>query len=362
MRSLIVSFIGFWMLLSSAYAKPTVDFEIIGKFDEAPGNLAVTADGRFIMSLHQFYEPEHSVVERLPDNSLIPFPNKAWNARTGDGNTRLDSVLGIKADGNGIVWMLDNGLRSGVTPKLVAWDTKKNKLHRVIKFPESVAPRNAFVNDLAIDNLNQRIFISDPAGGSNAALIVVNLKTGKARRVLEGDKSVVPENIDLLINKRPLQVKDKAGKLSRPHIGVNPITEDLKNEWVYFGAMHGRSLYRIRAKDLANEKLSNKALAAKIERYSDKPLSDGITIDKASNIYLGELAENAIGMVNAKQKYQRLAQSDDLAWVDSLCFSAADGWVYAVTNRLNLSAPLNAGERLSKPPYYLLRLKAASSN
>ena len=76
---------------------------------------------------------------------------------------------------------------------------------------------------------------------------------------------------------------------------------------------------------------------------------------------MGELAENAISMVNTKRNYQRLMRSNDLAWVDSLCFSIVDGRVYAVTNRLNLSAPLNAGEKLSKPPYYLLRFKTASS-
>lgn len=361
MRSIVISFICFCLWASPVLAEQTVPYEIIGRFNEGPGNLTVTPGGRIIMSLHQFYQPRYSVVEVLADNSLIPFPNKKLNLRTNKTGLWLDSVLGIHSDSDGVVWMLDNGMRSGVMPKLVAWDTRKNKLHSVIKLPPSVAPQNAFVNDLAVDKRHNHIFISDPAGGSNAAVIVVNLKTGKARRVLEGDKSVVHENLDLVIDNRPIRVKDANGKLTRPHIGINPIAEDFNNKWVYFGAMHGHSFYRIRAKDLANERITAKELASRVKHYSNKPISDGIAIDKAGNIYLGELAENALGRVNTKKKYQRLAQSADLSWVDSLS-AGNDGYLYAVVNRLHLSATLNGGKAESKPPYYLIRMKLDADN
>ena len=95
------------------------------------------------------------------------------------------------------------------------------------------------------DSRHNSIFIVDPAGGADAAFIVVNLETGASRRVLEGHPSVVPEKVDLIIDERPIPVKDAAGHLVRPRIGVNPVTEDLQNEWVYFGPMHGLSLYRV---------------------------------------------------------------------------------------------------------------------
>ncbi len=342
-------------------AEPKQSFEIVGRFNQGPGNLTITADGRFIISLHQFYQPHYSVVEILADNSLVPFPNKKLNDRTRKTGLWLDSVLGIHSDPDGIVWMLDNGMRSAVMPKLVAWDTKADRLHRVIKLPPAVAPKNAFVNDLAVDKKHKRIFISDPAGGANAAIIVVNLETGKARRVLEGHYSVLAENLDLIIDNRPIRVKDMDGKLRRPHIGVNPIAEDFNNEWVYFGAMHGQQFFRIRAEDLANESLKPKQLAARVEKYSDKPVSDGIVMDRAGNIYLGELAENAIGRVNNQRIYQRLAHSSDLSWVDSLSMGQ-DGHLYAVVNRLHLSATLNGGKAISQPPYFLIRLKINSED
>lgn len=339
-------------------ANTETNFDIIANFDSGPGNVTVTDNGRIFLSMHQFYQPKYTVVE-YKDKVLIPFPNKELSDVDSKAALKLDSVLGIRS-ANGIVWMLDNGMRSGVTPKLVGWNTKSDKLHQVILLPPSIAPKDAFVNDFAVDTRHNHIFISDPAGSANAALIVVNLNTRTARRVLEGHSSVIPELLDLVIDKVPVQVKDSSGKLLRPHIGVNPITEDLNNEWVYFGPMHGLSLYRIKADDLVDEKLDAKTLASRVERYSDKPISDGITIDKDNNIYLGELAENAISVISANRKYKRLAQNPDLSWVDSFCFGAA-GQLYAVVNRLHQSATLNGGVLKAKPPFYLIRVKTLAT-
>lgn len=173
---------------------------------------------------------------------------------------------------------------------------------------------------------------------------------------MQGHPSVVAEDVDLIIDSRPVQIKDATGNMIRPHVGINPITEDAHNEWGYFGSMHGRSLYRVRSTDLIDETLSNDELGKRVERYSDKPISDGISIDKENNIYLGELAENAIGIITPNRKYVRLAQSAELSWVDSFSFGPK-GTLYAVVNRLHQSALLNGGERTSKPPYFLLRIK-----
>lgn len=347
------------MLAAQVSAEPASGFIVLAKLMQGPGNVTVTDTGRIVFSQHQFYQPQYSVVELNENGAVIPFPNKALNDRSNNSGLKLDSVLGIRTDSNGIVWMLDNGMRSGIPPKLVGWNSKTDTLHRVIDLSSAV-PKDHFVNDFAVDLKHNSIYISDPAGGGNAALIVVNLGTGSARRVLQGHSSVVPENLDLIINGRPVQVKDASGNVFRPHIGVNSITEDLQNEWVYFGPMSGLNLYRIKAADLSNEGLEAKALTDRVERYSAKPISDGISIDKNNNIYLGELAENAIGVITPDRNYKKLSQSADLSWVDSLSFGPGDK-LYAVVNRLHQSAVLNAGESVSKPPYFLVQVDALAA-
>lgn len=343
-------------LALAAHAEPS-NYEIHARLDQGPGNVTVTGTGRVIFSQHPFYGPADSVVELKGGGAPTPFPNAALNDRGGPSALKLDSVLGLRAAADGVVWMLDNGMRGGMTPKLVGWDTVSDRLHRVIYLGSEAAPKDQFVNDFAVDLAHKRIFISDPAGGADAGIIVVDLETGAARRVLQGHPSVLPENVDLVIDGRPVEMKDAQGNRVRPHIGVNPITEDVRNEWVYFGPMHGHGLYRVKAADLADDQLPPAALAQRVERYADKPISDGISIDRDGNIYLGELAENAIGVITPDRKYKRLAQCPNLSWVDSLSFGP-DGKLYAVVNRLHQSAVLNAGENASKPPYFLLKVDA----
>src|ERR1700730_15294903 len=111
--------------------------------------------------------------------------------------------------------------------------------------------------------------------------------------------------------------------------------------------MHGSSLYRIKAADLADEGLDAKTLGQKVERYSTKPICDGISIDKDNNIYLGDPAENAIGVIKPDRSYIRLAQSTVLSWVDSLSFGP-EGSLSAVFNQLPGWPALKGGKALSK--------------
>jgi sugar lactone lactonase YvrE len=119
------------------------------------------------------------------------------------------------------------------------------------------------------------------------------------------------------------------------------------------------TLYCTKAADLADEGLDAKTLGQRVERYSAKPICDGVSIDKNNNIYLGDLAENAI-VIKADRSYQRLAQSPELSWADSLSFGP-EGKLYAVVNRLHQSAALNGGESLSKRPYFLIEVKALAA-
>ena len=349
-------FIALNPLIASSQQQPSPQLEVVAELSQAPGNITLTPDNRTMISLHQFYSPELRVAEVADSGELMPFPNATWSRGGQEERLALDTVLGIQSDPRGVVWMLDNGMRGNATPKLVAWDTRGDRLARIIHLPPPITPDNAFVNDLAVDLEHNAIYIADPAGGDNAALIVVDLPTGKARRVLQGHESVVPEEIDLIIDGDPVEIKQPDGTVIRPHVGVNPIALDARREWLYFGPMHAESLYRVRTADLRNEALSEAALGERVERYSDKPICDGISIDRQGNIYLGELAANAIGVITPNRRYQRLVQDDELlSWVDAFSFGP-DERLYTVSNQLHRTAALNAGESEAEPPFYILRL------
>ncbi len=329
-------------------AEVAATLEIVARLDKGPGNITVTPAGDIIVSLHQFYG--HDVrVARISDNDqLVPFAADA----------RVNSVLGLQADSEGVVWLLDNAMRGGTNRRLVAWDDSGESLSADIDLT-SVTTGQSFLNDLAVDAARDTVYIADPAGGADAAIIVVDVVRGTARRVLQGHASVVPEDIDLVIDGSPVRILAEDGSEIRPRVGINPIAIDMDGKWLYYGPMHGRSMYRIRTAELRNAALAPEDLAANVEWWSDKPICDGISVDNAGNIYLGDLANNAIGVIGADREYSVLISDPRLSWVDAFSFGDG-GYLYAVINQLHRSAVLNGGEPATKPPYLIVKFKPLS--
>lgn len=317
-----------------------------------PGNLTILPDGRRVLSLHQWYQPPKPVIELTAAGQLVDFP------RAGDQPLPpLATVLGIKSDANGVVYILDNGLQGKVTPKVVVYDAARGRLVRTIPLPLGVTDTNSFVNDVAIDARRGRLYLSDPAGGANAALIVVNTADGTARRVLHGHESVRAADTAWTVLGKPLLNRvptgPMAGTLRHPPTGVDGIAIDAAQEYVYLAPFDGRTLYRVRAADLADAATPAATLAARVERYAAKPPSDGMVLDAAGNVYLGDLTRNALGVIGPDRRYRELAAG--LPWVDDFEFGT-DGQLYIVTTQLERSPPLNAEVDASRKPFVIYRM------
>ncbi|MEM9102970.1 MAG: L-dopachrome tautomerase-related protein [Pseudomonadota bacterium] len=353
MRSLhycrIAVFIGLALMSSlSLYAKePPHSFKKIHSFDAStpPGNLAISRQGRIFMSTHHFYGAEHKVVEVKKNGKVTPYPTASFSAS-------LNPVLGIVVDTENVLWMLETASAYQRAGRLIGWDLDKNTLFKIIYLAAPHIPKNSFLNDLAVDRKHEAIFVTDTAGGSNSALLVVDLETGKVRRVLEGTPFTQPEDIDMVIDKRVITA---GGKPTR--IGVNPITIDSKNEWVYFGAMSGLSLYRATTKDLLNEALSAKALAKKVQRYGDKPISDGIAVDDGGNVYITAITNNAIGMTQPNGQYVELFSNDSLSWPDGFAIGP-NHQIYFTVNELHRSPVLNKGKNIGLGRFAIFQFSA----
>ncbi len=328
-------------------------YEVVAELPSSvpPGNIAVSRDGRIFLSVHDFFPSDQRLVELLSDGSTRAFPTPDWaTAPTAENAPGLQSVLGLNTDGQGTLWVLDNA-GPAHAGRLVAFDLATNSLKRVIYLAPPVARDSSFLNDLAIDTQRNAIYISDTGAGKTAALIVVDLESGMARRVLEGSRYTIAEDFDMVIDG---QVVTLGGGAAR--IGVNPITIDNEFEWVYFSPMTGRSMYRIPAAALSDPTLSAAALESRVERYGDKPVSDGSVVDSAGNVYITSIADASIGVVAPGRNYQTLFADASLAWPDG--FSAgADGYIYATINELHRSPALNNGVNAATGQFKVIRFK-----
>lgn len=156
---------------------------------------------------------------------------------------------------------------------------------------------------------------------------------------------------------RPAEILGQDGEPFRPRVGINPFAIDANGEWLYFGPMTGETMYRIHTADQRDPGLDRAQLSDRVERYADKPIGDGISVDVAGNIYISAITDHAIGVIGTDRRYEVLFEDDErLLWPDAFSYGP-DGKMYVVANQLHLGPVLNAGEDETKPPYYILRFK-----
>lgn len=339
--------------------------EVYATLDGAVGGISFTSSDRLIFSYHPFYQPKVKVGELLADGKVKPFPNSDWQqchdpqGKPKDPHTCLNWVLGLRTDDRDRVWLLDSGqAEPRIEPKLVAWDTRKNQLDRIIPLPFPVSIPESQHNDFVISNRHQAIVIADEGiatgpVGDMAALVVVDLTTGKSRRVLQGDTSVMP---DL---QRPLVIDSTSVNPKRidVFVGADGIALDSAQHWLYFAPMNKDKVYRVAMADLLDPDLSPQALSAKVEEYANKPNNGGLSIDSADNLYLTEVGERAIGIIPSMgRQYQTYVYDERMVWPDGVSFGK-DGYLYSGAAQLPLSGALNNGKAENRPPYYIFRFK-----
>lgn len=333
--------------------------EVFATVDQSVGNIAFTAKGDLVYSHHPFFNPVYRVVIYDAQNKTTrPFPNELWNTPRETDDHYLSNVLGVRNDENGIVWMLDMGQRNPVTPKIVGWNTVTNTLERIYYLPESVITPTSQPNDMVVDTKHGFFVIADEGignggDGSTASLIIVDMKTGKIRRLLEGSRTTLPENIPTMINGKPLAINGK-----NLLVGCDGITADKDFKELYYAPLNGSKIYRVKMADLLDETLSEVELDKRIETYSAKPNNGGLSIDADGNLYLTAMETNSVDVVLAKDRsVHRLVADENLLWPDGVSYNAVDGYIYVSSAQVHLGAVFHDGKDQSKAPYYIFRFK-----
>jgi len=330
-----------------------------------PGDMCVLPSGEYVVSCHQFFHPRFRVMKQDPDQGWIAFPTPAMNTPRSGAPVVLDSVLGLACDSKGILWMLDNGRRSDTPPKLVAWDTKRDRLHRVIQIGAQALRPRSFLRNLVLDPVGPYIYISDPADGVHSAIIVVDTQIGVCRRVLEGHRSTqMDPTIDLELEGRPLEVRRPDGQIATPLTGVSPIAMDKKGEWLYYGPRNGSSLFKIKGDLLRRRDIAPHMLENQVDGVSPKPICDSMTIDSKGRIYFGDISRGSIDYVTPDEGYlnlRLLIQDPRVMWPGGLLI-APDGNLHFFSSQLHRTPFFNSGKDVTAPPYSIFKARPLPVN
>ncbi len=292
-------------------------------YPEPIGNVAVSSSGRVFFTVHPESRPRGNKLLEYVNGASVPFPSLRQQQEL------FDTPLGIAIDRYDRLWVIDHGNHGMRTAHIVAIDLVTGDVIRNQSLEAAIAPAGSLLQDLQVSADGRTIVIADASFWlKRPALVVYDVETGDARRVLEGHRSVLAENYLIRSNDQNMEY---LGGMVALRGGVDGITLGL--EWLHYGALSGSGLYRVRLKDLRNKTLPTSQLATRIERYSDKPLSDGLSSDKLGGVYVTDVEHNAIFRVGTDRNLLTLIQSSKIRWPDALSFGP-DGYLYVADSAL----------------------------
>ncbi len=320
--------------------------EAVLSYREPLGNVAVAADGRLFFTVHPESRPVGNKLLTYVDGASEPWPNGRAQQEY------FDTPLGVAADALGRLWVIDHGNHGMRQPRLLGFDIESGRLIADERFSALIAPAGSFLQDLVVTPDGGTVLISDASfWRQRPALIVYDVESGSSRRVLERHPSVAAENFLIESNDRAMSF---LGGMVSLRGGVNGLAAN--TEWLYYGATTGSGLYRVPLADLKDPGLPASELGAAVERYATKPLSDGMEIDTAGNLYVTDVEHNAVYRVGSDRKPLTLVQSSSIRWPDGLAMDA-DGFLYITDSALPDLVLRSPDEIRRAGPFTMYRLR-----
>jgi sugar lactone lactonase YvrE len=311
--------------------------------------VAVSRDGRIFVNYPRWSEDViFSVGEIEESGDVTPFPDAGWNtwnekSLPGDHFICVQSVF---IDGDDHLWILDaaNPGFAGVVAggaKMVKVDLGRNKVADVIAFDETIAPPGSYLNDVRVDAGLQTAYITDSGLG---AIVVVDLRTKKSRRLLSGHPSTRSEGITLMIEGRQWLRADEP-----PDVHSDGLALTSDGKYLYYQALTGRTLYRIETRWLRDESLTAVQLGNRVESMYETGAADGIAFGHDRYLYVTSIEDNAIKKFVRLGTLETVAQDSRLRWPDSIA-RGPDGYLYVTTSQIHLGPD-------PEEPYLLLKLR-----
>ncbi|HNX22237.1 MAG TPA: L-dopachrome tautomerase-related protein [Bacteroidales bacterium] len=291
--------------------------------------VAVSSSNRIFASYPRGNYIPFSVGE-IVEGEVIPYPNGDWNnwSLTATPNNHFIYIQSIYMDKLDNLWILDAGCFFGdLIPcgaKLVKVDLETDSIVQVIYFNAPVVRDSCFLSDVRVDTDRGYAYITDSGLG---AIIVVNLATGESRRLLEGNVSVLSEDIMLTVN----------GQVINWKYHVNGLALTQNGDYLYYKALSSYSLYRIPTEYLRDTTYYPCSVAANVQLVCSVVPSDGMEFDMHGNLYLTGIEDNSIYYLTPGLEFETAIVDSRLKYPDSFSITQ-NNEIYVSTSR-TLYAP-----------------------
>ncbi|WP_224361514.1 SMP-30/gluconolactonase/LRE family protein [Hyalangium versicolor] len=305
--------------------RPTL--ELVAQSPRQWTGITVSKEGRIFINFPRWSEDVPVSVAELKGDTVIPWPDAAWNSWTpgGTAENRFVAVQSVVVDDQDRLWVVDTGnpqfKGTVIQPRLQQFDLS-GRLVRTYGFPPEVSSGNSYLNDVRIDTEGGVAYLTDSQAGG---LVLLDLKSGSARKVLSQHPSTHAEANQMVVMGRsfPRAVQSDG-------IALSPDRKTL-----YWTVLTGHTLWRIPTEALRDARLDDAALAGRIEQVATIVATDGIEFDRQGQLWLGGLEDSSLARYVPEGKYKQVLQDDRLRWPDTFAVGP-DGKVYVTTSQIHL--------------------------
>jgi sugar lactone lactonase YvrE len=310
----------------------------VATFEHQVTGVTVSPDGRIFVNFPRWSEDTPvSVAELMPDGSTKPFPDEGWNAWRNarmsevSPNDHFVCVQSVVADRSGSLWVVDPAAPNAEKtvkggPKVVQIDLKSNNVKRVFPIGPDVAGPASYLNDIRIAPDGRFAYLTD--SGSPGGLVVLNIDSGQAWRVLSDDPSTqFDPSVTVITDGQPLRRPD--GR--QPLFNADSLALSKDGSILYWQALTGKTLYRIATSSIQS---AGAAGQARPEQVATTEPADGLWMGENGEIYLSSIGENAVKVVNPTDGSLRQLLTDSrLRWPDTFS-QGPDGAIYVTASHI----------------------------
>ena len=253
------------LFFSCQSLKQEVSLSEVARSENLWTGIAVSEEDRiFVNYPHWSPQTTISVAEIISTDSTRPYPDNELNRWNPDlkPEDHFICVQSVYIDRKNYLWILDaaNPLFQVVVSggaKLIKIDLQNDQIVKKILFDNQIAPERSYLNDVRVDTKRNYAYITDSGEG---AIVVVNLATREARRLLDDHFSTKAEDITFTVEGQQLNLK----------VHSDGLALDPQNQILYYQSVTNRRLYRIDTKYLRDFSISNTRLGEKVEFVTDQ--------------------------------------------------------------------------------------------
>jgi sugar lactone lactonase YvrE len=291
-------------------------------------------------------------------NTSTAYPNEKWNSYA-DGKDPATHFVGVNSQRigpDGKLYVVDKGgaaigapILLPYGPKLVQIDLDTNAVSRIY-YMGNATRSNSLLDDVRFNPDSNRAYLTD---AGSPGLIVLDLDTGSAVRVLDGDPTT-SATVPVSAEGNVLYIDGKPAYIYADQLEVSP-----DGKHFYFQPANG-GLQRIATKWLEqafyNSSLnSNDILGAYVEPYAHTPSTGGTAIDANGAIYVSDTDSQRIIKIATNGTMELLVQDPRLLWVDAMWIDSQQRlWMPAA--QLNRGTPFNNGKNFVEAPLHVFSI------